>query len=147
MSEFIRIQPAPALRVPFARWAVAQSPKIRTVSPSEFAVPAHLFVDAPEDILTGALVDGRPYVPAVEEAAVPEREGNPGVPLPPVPDEAYPADAEPLPEFAPLEDAPADEHDSQPDRADADFPCDLCSRGFTTSRGRDLHRRQVHPED
>lgn len=184
MSDLIRIKPAPALRVPFARWAVAQTPKVRTVSPSEFAVPARLFVDAPEEILTGALVDGRPYVPAVQEArllgcglcyeeageevhphpecpqsaaaaVIPEREGVPGEPLPPLPGEAYPPDAEPLPspEFAPLEDAPADEDgsdSSDPSRELPDesgrFVCDACPRDFSTQRGRDLHRRQVHPE-
>lgn len=69
----IRIRPAAARRRDFARWAVAQNPKIGTVSPQDFAVPADLFVAAPEDVLIGALVDGRPYVSPVEDA----RNGTP----------------------------------------------------------------------
>ncbi|MFJ2205939.1 hypothetical protein [Streptomyces microflavus] len=69
MSNMIRIRPAAARRQDFARWAVAQTPKIRTVSPQDFAVPASLFVDAPEEVLIGALVDGNRYVSPVEDAA------------------------------------------------------------------------------
>ncbi|MDX2917305.1 hypothetical protein PV370_04745 [Streptomyces sp. NE06-03C] len=65
----IRIRPTAARRRDFARWAVAQTPKIRTVSPQDFAVPAALFVEAPEEVLIGALVDGTRYVSPVEDAA------------------------------------------------------------------------------
>ncbi|MEU5834479.1 hypothetical protein ABZ820_12515 [Streptomyces diacarni] len=65
----IRIQPRPARRTAFARWAVAQRPKVRTVSAEAFAVPPELFVRAPEDILIGALVDGHRYVSPEEDRA------------------------------------------------------------------------------
>lgn len=69
MTQMIQIRPTPALRRPFAEWAVGQRPKIRTVSTFEFAVPAHLFVDVPESVLIGALVDGHRYVSPEEDAA------------------------------------------------------------------------------
>ncbi|MEH0402858.1 hypothetical protein ACFY7V_03465 [[Kitasatospora] papulosa] len=69
MSDIISIQPTRALLVPFARWAVAQAPKVRTDSVNSFAVPAHLFAGMPEDILVGSLVDGRRYVSPLEDAA------------------------------------------------------------------------------
>ncbi|MFI2300166.1 hypothetical protein ACH5AL_15185 [Actinacidiphila glaucinigra] len=158
--NLIHIQPVRARRVDFARWAVAQLPKVSTVGPHTFAVPARLFPDIAEELLIGALVDGRPYVSpdADQAAASPEREGIPGEPLPPVPDAAYPPDAAalPPPDFAPLDDAPAsDEGDSdgsdsssdEAPNADGRFLCDGCGRDFSTKRGRDLHRRQAHPED
>lgn len=61
MTDFIRVQPSTAQRVEFARWAVGQSSRIRTISEVEFAVPADLFTLAPEYALVGALVDGHPY--------------------------------------------------------------------------------------
>ncbi|MEV5929894.1 hypothetical protein ACPCSG_26925, partial [Streptomyces cellulosae] len=69
------------------------------------------------------------------------REGIPGEPLPELPDEAGPPDAVPLPapDYAPLEDAPADH------RKDS-LACDVCDRPFKSERGRDTHRRQAHPE-
>ncbi|MFJ3545472.1 hypothetical protein ACIPQH_25290 [Streptomyces rubiginosohelvolus] len=69
MTDMIRIRPTADRRRDFARWAVAQTPKIRTVSPQDFAVPAALFVTAPEEVLIGALVDGTRYVSPVEDAA------------------------------------------------------------------------------
>lgn len=69
MTDIIRIQPTREQRVPFARWAVAQTPKVRTVSVHAFGVPADLFAGMPEDILVGALVDGRRYVSPDEDAA------------------------------------------------------------------------------
>lgn len=55
--------------------------------------------------------------------------------------------SDPGPDYAPLEDAPAgDEDDGQDDDGDG-WPCDRCPRSFTTERGRDSHRRQVHRED
>ena len=73
MSDIISIQPTRERLVPFARWAVAQSPKVRTDSVNSFAVPAHLFAGMPEDILVGSLVDGHRYVSPVEDA----RRGTP----------------------------------------------------------------------
>lgn len=117
MSDLIRIQPARHLRREFARWAVAQRPKIRTVSESEFGVPPRLFTDMPEDLLRGSLVDGRAYVAVEEEPTPPAPVGAPelvgvatvdglretalGRPLP----EASPAAHGSAPS-SPLEDAP-----------------------------------------
>ncbi|MFG2404272.1 hypothetical protein ACGFR8_08010 [Streptomyces brevispora] len=69
MNDMIEIQPAPEKRRAFAQWAVEQVPKLRTVSTHAFTVPANAFAEAPEDILIGALVDGRRYVSPVEDAA------------------------------------------------------------------------------
>lgn len=168
-TDMIRVEPSPERRRCFAGWAVAQSPKLRTVDYNAFAVPASLFMQAPEEILIGATVDGRPYVPVQddEEPAGGDdsgfREAVPGEPLPPLPESAYGPDAVPL-EFAPLEDAPTgddegaarDSRDQVPevptapdsdssDPGDA-FLCDLCARPFATARGRDTHRRQIHPD-
>ncbi|MFJ4702816.1 hypothetical protein ACIP5N_32150 [Streptomyces sp. NPDC088768] len=63
------VRPAPELRRDFARWAVAQRPKVRTASPTSFAVPTALFTEAPEEILIGSFVDGHRYV-SPDEAAV-----------------------------------------------------------------------------
>lgn len=128
MTNHIHVQPHRGQRVAFARWAVSQRPKVRTVTAEAFAVPARLFTDMPEDLLRGSLVDGRPYVSPLDheetEAAGPGapelvgvatldglRVAAPGQPLPEVPPEAYGPDAVPLPppEFAPLEDAPGGE--------------------------------------
>ena len=70
MSEMIEVQPAPVVLRDFARWATAQTPKVRTVSPHAFAVPDDLFVQAPEELLIGALVDGRRYRSPDEDAMV-----------------------------------------------------------------------------
>ncbi|MEZ7005834.1 hypothetical protein [Streptomyces sp. AD55] len=131
-AELIRVRPAPAQRRAFAAWAVAQTPKVRTTSQSEFAVPPHLFVAAPERVLIGARVDGHRYVSPEEDAAReaarlldcglcyleddeeelhrhPQctagglREAAPGEPLPEVPASSYGPGAAPLP--------PADEGD------------------------------------
>ncbi|MFK0063348.1 hypothetical protein ACIQTN_29485 [Streptomyces werraensis] len=151
----ITVKPERSRLVAFARWATAQTPKVRTVGLGEFGVPADLFVHAPEEVLTGALVDGHRYVSPSEDAAngLPEpgdyQEELLGVATP----EALVSPAEGAGDFAPLEDAPAD--DEEPEDQDAEqaagdggpFACDLCPREFTTERGRDSHRRQVHRED
>ncbi|MEV6738710.1 hypothetical protein AB0N14_17965 [Streptomyces sp. NPDC051104] len=171
--ELIRVQPTAALRREFAAWAVAQQPKVRTVSHTVFAVPANQFIHMPEHLLIGSIVDGHRYVSPDEDqeqpveqtggaellgVGLPEREGIPGQPLPEVPAETYGPDSVPLtpPEFAPLEDAPAGDEDgsdsSDPgdennDQAeDGGFTCDVCNRPFKSERGRDTHRRQAHPE-
>jgi hypothetical protein len=166
----IRVQPAARRRKEFALWAIAQSPKVRTVAPNTFAVPGDLFTDIPEEVLIGALVDGHRFVspsedavtgtpaPAAEEWAppvLPEREAVPGEPLPELPETAYGPDAValPPPDFAPLEDAPADgegdeEGSDSSDSADEDGaqPCSDCGRPFSTPRGLATHRRQKHAE-
>jgi len=166
MSSTIRVQPAARLRKEFALWATAQSPKVRTVAPNTFAVPGDLFTDIPEETLVGALIDGQRYVPpadTVQDAAppvLPEREAVPGEPLPELPESAYGPDSVPLPppDFAPLEDAPADDQgpgggvsdssDRGAEDSDPDGPhsCDDCGRPFATERGLATHRRQKHPE-
>jgi hypothetical protein len=172
--EIIRVEPALDRRECFARWAVAQTPKVRTADHNAFAVPAALFPEAPEGILIGAFVDGRPYVPVQDDEQPDGGDGDgltwvePGQPLPPVPESAYGPDAVSL-GFAPLDDAPPSDDDeardgrdpgpeepanpddsdrsdsSGEDRAPADgYPCDVCDRTFTTARGRRTHRRQTH---
>lgn len=151
-SPFIQIKPTAEQRVPFARWAVAQTPKIRTVGPSLFAVPPDLFTNMPEPLLIGAIVDGHRYVSPDEDQEqvgerlgvataagfTEEREAVPGEPLPEAPAEAYGPDSTPLP-------AP-DADDEPAERPDGVFLCGGCDREFTTERGRNLHRRQAHPE-
>lgn len=194
MSEMIRVEPAQEHRRCFARWAVAQEPKIRTADHNAFAVPADLFTQAPEEILIGALVDGHAYVP-VQDGQESSEEDDDGItwaiagePLPPFPESAYGTDSVPL-DFSPLEDAsPGDEEEGTdpgqgvPARPDgtytvllavadsdssdpgSDLPepepgtpvgareeydihaCPDCEREFTTSRGRDTHRRQIHAD-
>jgi hypothetical protein len=79
MTEIIHVQPRRDVRVAFARWAVAQQPKVRTVSADAFGVPAHLFTDMPEGLLRGSLVDGHPYVSPLdhEEETEPAPPGAP----------------------------------------------------------------------
>ncbi|MFC8723761.1 hypothetical protein [Streptomyces bacillaris] len=68
MPTLLQIQPTAAQRRAFAQWGVAQTPKVRTVSTNVFAVPADLFVDMPEELLIGALIDGHRYVSPEEDA-------------------------------------------------------------------------------
>lgn len=151
MSDMILIQPTREQRRAFAQWAVAQVPKLRTVGTNVFAVPAALFVEAPESVLVGSLVDGTRYVSPDEDAARQSRLEEVHA-LPECPQGgAQEPEPEPLPEFTPLEDAPADEGESDPSDAGTEVPdesgpftCDVCGREFTKARGRDTHRRQVH---
>ncbi|WP_233646814.1 hypothetical protein [Streptomyces sp. BSE6.1] len=156
MTDIIRVQPARDRLRDFARWATGFPCKLRTAGLHTFAVPPAAFTEAPEELLIGALVDGHRYrSPAEDEAkgrlapgalvvvgetgpetVVPLREALPGDELPPVPDDAYPADATPLP-------APGT---TDGDTAEA-FSCPQCARTFETERGRDTHSRQAHRED
>jgi hypothetical protein len=68
-EDMIRVRPLPASRIDFARWAVAQVPKLRTINPYEFAVPPEVFAGMPEDLLIGATVDGHPYVSPTQDTA------------------------------------------------------------------------------
>ncbi|CAL9613011.1 hypothetical protein SUDANB1_05666 [Streptomyces sp. enrichment culture] len=149
----IKVRPAPGLRGEFARWAVAQDPPLNTCSHAEFGVPDDVYVHMPEELLIGSHVNGHPYrSPLVEEqqtAASQEIEGTPGEPLPEVPAEAYGPDAVPLdPPEAWVEPKAQVEPLAFDEPAQGEpvaFGCDLCPRDFTTERGRDTHRRQVHP--
>lgn len=156
--ELIHVRPAPERRRDFAAWAVAQVPKIRTVSTSTFAVPAALFTDVPEPLLIGSIVDGHRYISPDEDdgqeqnetgvetfelVGVLQADAAPRGWLPEAPSDG--------PDFSPLDDAPADA--SGPSDEDADtssqsdeLTCDVCDRPFKTERGRDTHRRQAHPE-
>lgn len=144
----IHIEPAPEQRQAFARWGVAQTPKVRTVGPSTFAVAPGLFVEAPEAILIGALVDGHRYVSPEEDAT--NGTPAPGSELLGVATEdgfaAVGGDGS-APDFAPLDDAPADEGQDDGEPVPALYGCPLCPRHFETVRGRDTHRRQAHRED
>lgn len=131
----IRIEPAPARRRAFAAWAVAQDPKVRTCSATEFSVPADLYAAMPEDILIGSVVDGHRYVS-------PELDAPFVAPLP-----------EPAREAAQTAsshdntDAMDDDPDG-PDNGDDSpaYNCPSCPRTFTTRRGRDTHARQAHDD-
>ncbi|NEA39268.1 hypothetical protein [Streptomyces sp. SID11385] len=154
MSGVVIVRPAVELRRDFARWAVAQRPKVRTASPTSFAVPAVRFTEAPEEILIGSFVDGQRYVspdedtpectvgrPELVGVASPDgyREAVPGEPLPEVPAEVYGPDSTPLPEGS-------DDSDSSAEAPEGVFPCGACDREFTSERGRDAHGRQKHAE-
>jgi hypothetical protein len=118
----------------FARWAIAQDPPVNTVSHSEFGVPGDVYVNMPEELLVGSLIDGHPYLsPLVEEAQTAASQEHEGVP------------GEPLPELPATEPAPAAQPLPTPEPT-AGFACDVCGRPFTTKHGRNSHRRQVHPE-
>ncbi|MEU0627771.1 hypothetical protein [Streptomyces sp. NPDC005989] len=180
MNQLIRIRPTADLRVEFARWAVAQRPKVDTVGIHEFGVPPGLFVRMPENILIGSTVDGHRYVSPEEDAA----QGRPGpgtgglvdvaggplawvgesVPETVIP-VTRPDGSGQLVEVSGLEellgtavpDPPTSANASDSDRSDSTSnmsaengggapTCDVCQREFGTARGRDAHRRQVHPE-
>jgi hypothetical protein len=65
--QMINVQPADDKRRDFARWAVAQVPKVQTSSAVTSAVPVDLFTSIPEELLVGALIDGTPYRHVVED--------------------------------------------------------------------------------
>ncbi|MGY5034374.1 hypothetical protein ACWC9U_26655 [Streptomyces sp. 900116325] len=153
MTDMILIQPAGDLRKPFAQWAVAQVPKVRTVGTNVFAVPAALFVEAPENVLVGSLVDGTRYVSPDEDAAPQARLLDCGFCYEEAGEEVHPHPECPQgraqePDSAPLP-APPELSDSSEPAAEAPqgvFPCDGCDREFTSERGRDTHRRLKHSE-
>ncbi|MFE3146570.1 hypothetical protein ACFXJ6_07890 [Streptomyces sp. NPDC059218] len=180
MIQLIRIHPTQALRVEFARWAVAQRPKVDTVGIHEFGVPPRLFAGMPEHLLIGSVVDGHRYVSPEEDAA----QGRPGpgagglvdvdggplawvgesVPGTVIP-VTRPDGSRQLAEVSGLEEllgtavpepstsanaSDSDRSDStsnvSPENGGGAPTCDVCRREFGTARGRDAHRRQVHPE-
>jgi hypothetical protein len=130
----IKVRPAPERRTAFARWATAQTPQVATCSHSEFAVPPDLFTHMPEDLLVGSLVDGHRYISPDEDAAATVTTAAGG------------EDSDRAPDFAPLDDVPADDEGQEQDDAPPEYDCGLCPRSFPTERGRNTHRRQAHPE-
>ncbi|MCX4550601.1 MULTISPECIES: hypothetical protein [unclassified Streptomyces] len=165
MRNMIEIRPTSEKLRAFAVWAVAQKPKLRTVGPNVFAVPAELFPEAPEEILIGSLVDGHRYVSPDEDAAqghpapgellgvatseglaapvLDERKAVPGEPLHGVPAETHGPDSVPLPALSEDDSGSSDPAAEVPEGV---FLCGGCDREFTSERGRDTHRRQKHPE-
>ncbi|WTW95400.1 hypothetical protein OG216_19350 [Streptomycetaceae bacterium NBC_01309] len=130
MNDVIRVQPARDQRVALARWAVAQTPKVRTVSQTVFAVPADLFTHMPEELLTGARVNDHAYISPEPEQESGESFGLPGAEA----DTAAPVAGSPIATAEELETA-------------SEFGCGQCDRTFPSERGRDNHRRRAHPED
>lgn len=61
MSDFVHIEPADAQRRAFAKWALAQTPKLQTSSSTGTDVPVDLYPDVPPELLEGAYVDGFRY--------------------------------------------------------------------------------------
>ncbi|MFD8774476.1 hypothetical protein [Streptomyces sp. NPDC059916] len=163
MTDLIHVEPAPEARIALARWAVTQTPKVATVGPNTFAIPADLFSSVPEAALIGAHVDGHRYVSPDEEASVSAEEGTaeaeltgvarpegllaaaPGEPLPEVPPESYGPDSTPLP----AADAGGDDQEQKDEkRAESEAAeqhvCEECGRPFTSERGLTMHARRVH---
>lgn len=63
LRPHIRVQPRRDQLQAFARWAVAQEPKVATCDAHAFTVPTHQFGDVPCELLVGALVDGQRWQP------------------------------------------------------------------------------------
>lgn len=147
MTDVIIVEPAPELRAEFARWGLYYQPAFRTVSPFEFEVPAAAFTDCPEELLIGSIVDGHRYRSPIED----DRNGTPppGAPEPELVPGSWPGPEEAA-EFAPLEDAPADEPaeaDASAEDADGVNVCGTCGRDFATQRGLNKHRTAAHAEE
>ncbi|RPK58373.1 hypothetical protein EES44_24315 [Streptomyces sp. ADI96-15] len=162
MHEMIHVQPAAEQRQPFAAWAVAQTPKIRTVGPSTFAVPSVLFAEVPEAVLIGSRVDGHRYVSPLEDELTGVARAESFTPalaaeaLPDVPAPSFGPGSPPLTEVPassdgsdsvslPESEAAGEDHQQGSDVAGG-FDCPDCGRPFKSERGRDTHRRQVHSE-
>ncbi|MFC8465997.1 hypothetical protein [Streptomyces sp. NPDC057250] len=143
MSDLIHVRPALERRRAFAQWATVQTPKLRTLAPDTFGVPADLYADVPEVLLIGSLVDGHRYVsPDEDEAEQPAGtlvgEHGPEVYLPLQ-----------RTEFTPLEDAPPEDEEGPQTPAEdalAGYACPECERPYATERGLAAHRRQKHSE-
>lgn len=80
MSYNVLIEPADDQRAAFARWCLAQTPKIQTATASGSVVSAELFKQVPEPILVGAYVDGRLYRHVAEQREPVQSEPVPGEP-------------------------------------------------------------------
>ena len=157
----IHVEPERSRRRDFAAWAVAQDPKVRTASAHAFAVPEGLFTAIPEALLIGSRVDGHRYIsPEEDEQATVEagpvpvggdllgvatsngfREAAPGEVLPEA-TASYGANSVHL---EPASSGPAHQEDSDAGEERPPFVCLICSREFTTERGRETHQRRAHP--
>lgn len=143
----IEIRPARARLQAFARWAVAQNPKVRTVGVGVFGVPTDLFTHMPEHVLIGSQVDGHDYVsPELTggftephtSATGPDPEIVAGGELTGVARAEGFAAADPMPETG------NDDGEQQERGAAPRFTCPDCDRRFKSERGRDTHRRHAH---
>lgn len=143
MRTVIRIRPAARRRRDFAAWAVVQTPKVRTCSEAEFAVPAHLVPQLPEELLVGALVEGQPYMP-VDQTGTTEG-GTDQQPTAPVGPQPEPLE-EPAPE--PAGATPSGGQDEASAEPGGRLVCGVggCARDFGSERARRSHRRQAHPQ-
>jgi len=68
MSYKVLIEPADDQRAAFARWCLAQTPRIETASHAGSEVDSELFKQVPEALLVGAHIDGRLYRHVTPEA-------------------------------------------------------------------------------
>lgn len=66
MSDTVYVEPAREHRQAFARWCLAQNPPIMTASATGSEVPRELFNLVPDEILDGALIEGRVFRPVIE---------------------------------------------------------------------------------
>jgi len=70
VTHKILIEPADEHRQEFARWCLAQQPRIETASATGSAVPVDLYPEVPVELLEGAYVDGYLYRSADPKPAV-----------------------------------------------------------------------------
>lgn len=81
MSDFVHIEPADEQRRAFARWALAQTPKLQTSSSTGTDVPVDLYPEVPPELLEGAYVDGFRYggqaAPQPDPVAAPKAPAGP----------------------------------------------------------------------
>lgn len=163
-DDLIRIQPAPGRRREFAAWAVTQTPRLRTVSHTEFAVPAPLYTAMPEELLVGALIDGHPYRPVDDDQLPPGEHQTEGMAAigavdgrEPTADEVAAAhngtDTDRAEWLATAsgetsqEPAAVGQETVAPGQAQAEpvvCPVDGCGREFGSGRALRAHRRQAH---
>lgn len=68
MSYMVLIEPSDENRQAFAKWCLAQTPRIETASHAGSEVDSELFKQVPEALLVGAHIDGRLYRHVAEEA-------------------------------------------------------------------------------
>lgn len=142
--SWIRVRPDAGRRREFARWAVVQVPKVRTVTELDFAVPAHLFTHMPEELLLGSLVNGSRYVPV---ASTVEHEGEAAAAF-----GALGGTDEPDLEAVLAANERANAAAASDAGAGAETPAGAacmepgCGRVFDSARGLAAHQRRAHRE-